>query len=86
MINVTKNQDFLILIHENSIIPTMNNPTRVTKMTATIIDHILTNSFVDRNFKTALIKSDVSDQFPSCYLLHNSIIKTSKRIYIYIYI
>ena len=31
----------------------MNNPIRVTKMTATVIDHILTNSFVDRNFKTA---------------------------------
>ena len=46
--------------------PTINKPTRVTKKTATAIDHIITNSFVENTFKTAIIKSDVSDHFPIC--------------------
>ena len=57
-----KVRDFLNLIY---MIPTISKPTRITKKTATAaIDHILTNSFVENNFKTAIIKSDVSDHFP----------------------
>ena len=48
------------------MISTINKPTRVTKKTATAIDHIITNSFVENIFKTAIIKSDVSDHFPIC--------------------
>ena len=36
--------------------------------TATPIDHILTNSFVDTDFKSAIFKTDISDHFPVfCY-------------------
>ena len=45
---------------------TINKPTRVTRKTATAIYHIITNSFVENTFKTAIIKSDVSDHFPIC--------------------
>ena len=48
------------------MIPTINKPARVTKKTATAIDHMITNSFVEITFKTAIIKSDVSDHFPIC--------------------
>ena len=48
------------------MIPTINKPTRATKKTTTAIDHIITNSFVEITFKTAIIKSDVSDHFPIC--------------------
>ena len=48
------------------MIPTINKATRVTKKTATAIDHIITNSFVENTFKTAIIKTDVSDHFPIC--------------------
>ena len=51
------------------MIPTINKPTRVTKKTATAIDHIITNSFVENTFKTAIIKTDVSDHFPICIFL-----------------
>ena len=54
------------LIYQNGMITTINKPTRVTKKTATEIDHILTNSFVENTFKTAIIKSAVSDHFPIC--------------------
>ena len=44
------------------MIPTINKPTRVTKKTATAIDHII----VENTFKTAIIKTDVSNHFPIC--------------------
>ena len=46
------------------MMPTINKPKRVTKKTATAIDHIITNSFVENAFKTVRIKSDVSVHFP----------------------
>ena len=41
------------------MIPTISKPISVTRMTAIAIDHILTNSLIYSNFKTALIKSDI---------------------------
>ena len=35
---------------------------------STIIDHILTNLFVNTNFKTFIFKFDISDHFPICFL------------------
>ena len=64
--NCKKVQNFLDLLFQNNIIPIINKPTRVTKKTATAIDHIITNCFVDTNFKTAIFKSDISDHFPIC--------------------
>ena len=49
--------DFLNLIYQNGMIPNINKPTRVTKKTATAVDHIITNSFVENTFKTAIIKT-----------------------------
>ena len=49
-----KVRNYLNLIYQNSFLPTVNKPTRVTRKTSTIIDHILTNLFVNTNFKTYL--------------------------------
>ena len=54
------------------MIPTINKSNRVTRTTVTAIDHILTNSFTDRNFKTAIFKSDVSDHFSICFILSST--------------
>ena len=64
-----KVQDFLNLIYQNNLITKINKPTRFTMKTATAIDHILTNSFVDTDFKSAIFKTDISDHFPVCLLL-----------------
>ena len=39
------------------MITTINKPTRVTKNPTTAIGHIITNSFVENTFKTAIIKT-----------------------------
>ena len=51
------------------MIPTINIPTRVTRKTAAAIDYILTNSFCDAVFKTAIYKCDVSDHFPIFFII-----------------
>ena len=58
-----KVQEFLSLIYENSIIPTINKPTNVTRQSAIATDHVLTNCFANFDFKIAIFKSDVSDHF-----------------------
>ena len=64
-----KVQEFLNLIYENSMKPTINKPTRVTRQSVTAIDYILTNCFVNFDFKTAIFKSDISDHFPISFFL-----------------
>ena len=62
------------------MIPTINKPTRVTKKTATAIDHIITKSFVENTFKTAIIKPDVSDHFPICIFIPSTNLFTKKMM------
>ena len=64
-----KMHNHLNIIYRNDMIPTKNKPIRVTRTTTTAIDHILTNSFLDRNFKTAVFKSAISDHFPICFII-----------------
>ena len=75
-------QGFLNLIYQNSLIPTINKPARVTLKTATVIDNILTNSFT--NFKSAIFKTDISDHFPICLFLPSTKVKSeSETTFIY---
>ena len=77
-------QNFLNLIYQNSFIPTINKPTRVIMKTATPINHILTDSFVDTNFKSAIFKTDISDNFPICLFLASPKVKVRKRDHLYL--
>ena len=80
----SKVQNFLNLLYENGMIPTINKPTRITKKTATAIDHILTNQFINVNFKTTIFKTDISDHFPVCFILSSKEkLVESKHTYVY---
>ena len=58
-------QDFLNLMFCYNMIALTNKPTRVTRHSANTIDHIITNSVTGHNdFKSAIIKTDLSDHFP----------------------
>ena len=61
-------QYYLNLICQNSFIPIIGKPTKVTRKPATIINHILINLFVNTNFKTFILKIDISDHFPIFFL------------------
>ena len=50
------------------MVPAVNKPTRVTRYTATVIDHIFTNSVTNTEIKSAIIKADISDHFPILFV------------------
>ena len=62
MIKIKKVQDFLNLTYQNGMISTINKLTRVTENTG----HIITNGFIKNTFKTAIIKTNVSNHFLIC--------------------
>ena len=79
-----KVKDNLSLILQNFLIPLINKLTRVTKANATLIDHILTNDFLETASSMGIIKSDISDHFPiflitSAQYLNNIQNKTTIR-------
>ena len=74
-------QSFVNLMFRHGLIPTVNKPTRVTKNTATAIDHIITNSelktIINAEFKTCIIKTDISDCF-SIFFVFKSVVDNTE--------
>ena len=62
-----KVQNFVNLMFQFGLVPTINKPTRVTNKTISAIDHIIINSIYSNDFKTGIIKTDISDHFPIIY-------------------
>ena len=61
-----------------NMIPLTNKPTRVTRHSANAIDHIITNSVTGHNdFKSAIIKTDLSDHFPIVFAIKTN--ETTQR-------
>ena len=48
---------------EHGLVPVINKPTRVTRNTASAIDHIITNSLLFSKIETGIVKTDISDHF-----------------------
>ena len=52
-------------MYKPNLIPTINKPTRIGKKSATAIDHIITDYVLTSDFKTAILKTDLTDHFPT---------------------
>ena len=65
--NFPKTKSFFDMLFKNNVISVINRPTRVTRSSATAIDNILTNSFVDVKLSSGIIKTDISDHFSIFY-------------------
>ena len=77
--------DFLDICFSHNFLPLINKPTRVTKHSATLIDHILTNNISNTSFTQGLFLTDISDHFPIFLIdkntkLENTLIADKKRI------
>ena len=82
--NCKKIQDFVNLIYDtNSMIPMVNKPTRLTRKTARVIDHSITNCSFNSNFKTLIFKSDIFDHFLIIFFLPLRNPLRKKPTYIY---
>lgn len=62
--------------------PLIHKPTRITKTTATLIDNILTNSFV-KSIILVVMLTDISDHFPVFQVFMNSLQVQSKYTFQY---
>ena len=54
-------RDFFNLVFQNDIFPVIKRSIRVTKSSAKIIDHILTNTLVESHTQSGITKIDISD-------------------------
>ena len=59
-----KVQNFINLMFQSGLVSTTNKLTRITKDTISAIDHIITNSIINSEFRTAILTADISDHFP----------------------
>ena len=66
-----KVKSFFDLMYQRNLIPTINKPTRVGKNSATAIDHIITDYVLTCDFKTAILKVNLTDHFPIVIALKN---------------
>ncbi|XP_065650966.1 uncharacterized protein LOC136079171 [Hydra vulgaris] len=65
---------FFNVIFQSGYIPIINKPTRVTSGSATSIDQIITNEFINTKIKTGIFKTDISDHFPT-FIISNKCIQ-----------
>ena len=58
-----KQNTFTITFFEKGAIPIINQPTRISEHSASLIDNILMTDVFNNSLKKGIIKSDVSDHF-----------------------
>ena len=73
-------EEFLDLMVNSEMWPTITRPTRITQTSATLIDNIFINSRLHRQFDSMLILDDISDHLPSLVLLKQTKIKNKEPI------
>ena len=52
------------MLFKFNVLSTINKPTRVTKTSATAIDNIFINNYLETTFETGIFMTDISDHFP----------------------
>ena len=72
-------QNFVNLMFRHGLIPIVDEATRVTRNTVTAINHIITNSIINAEFKTGIIKTDISNHFPLFFIFKCAVDSTEAR-------
>ena len=71
-------QEFLNLLLDNNLTPTITKPSRITKSTATLIDNIIISRKLANSYECGLIINDNSDHLP-CFNILNDVMPGIKR-------
>ena len=73
-------QHFLSRMLQYNMIPTINKPIRVTRNTATAIDHIITNTAISGSqCRSRIIKTDISNYFPIVFAFNKKKVTQKER-------
>jgi exonuclease III len=71
-VNASSNvSDYINLLFSYGLLQVITRPTRCTDHSATLIDHIITNSQLS-SYETCIITSSVSDHFPVVFFLQTA--------------
>ena len=73
----TNVRDFFNYVFQNDVFPLLNRPTGITRSSATIIDHVLTNTIIDSEVQNGIIKTNISDHFTLFALMKTSLVQSS---------
>ena len=71
------------MVFAHSFLPLINKPTRVSRNNATVIDHLLSNSFINKNYLTGIVKTDISDHFPVFLIAETDVKKSQKSSFVF---
>ena len=71
--------DFQIAF-QNFLISMINIPAGVSKSNTAVIDHRLTNSFLNSDCFTGIVKTDISDPFPIFLISNKQILENMKNL------
>ena len=71
---------FFNCVFENSLLPLINKPTRITRSKQSIIDHIITNCLQLNTINTGIIQTDISDHFPIFCTVDNLLVGEPDQI------
>ena len=74
-------QNFFNLAFENGIFPVINWPTRIAKTSETATDHIFTNTILEFEVHSGIIKNDISDHFGIFCVLKTDLERKSNNEY-----
>ena len=72
-------EEFLDMLFTNNVLPIITKPTRLTDHTATLRDHIYTNSL--QNFTAGILTVDITDHFPIFCLIKTPPRNKNKRYF-----
>ena len=63
---------FVNLIFQSGFLSLIQRATRVTRTTATAIDHIITDAILESTTHSGIVKANISDHFPIFIISENS--------------
>ena len=69
-------RDFINLISQNDVFPLVNRPTRVTKISVTINDHVLPHTIIDSKVQSGII-TDISNHLVVFAMIKTSLVQSN---------
>ena len=76
-------QQFLEMVLDQNLLPTITVPTRITKSTATLIDNILVSKNLYKNYTSAVMLHDISDHMPCVLVLKLAKVSHSEPVSVF---
>ena len=75
-----KTQQFLNMMLNLELLPTITRPTRITQSSATLINNVFISSLLQRSFDSLILLEDTSDHMPSLLLMKQTKLRDKKPL------